>query len=132
MSLCDTSVTILLDHDKPLSLRNTKRLQEVLCNVVVQCLRALHFLASKCSCKQCSSGAHVQRPLLFLKHLHYIGEECFLALMQRGAFAVDFVNFLAVDCSVSHVFPVVDQNSATPQFVAYGIWCTSGYTLVVP
>ena len=51
-------------------------------------------------------------------------DKCFLALMQRGASAlleVVFVDFLTVDCSVSHALPVVEQNSAVPQFVAYGI-----------
>ena len=36
-------------------------------------------------------------------------------------FAVALVYFLTVDSSVSHVLPVVEQNSAPPQFVVYGI-----------
>ena len=36
-------------------------------------------------------------------------------------FAVALVYFLTVDSSVSHVLPVVEQNFAVPQFVAYGI-----------
>ena len=36
-------------------------------------------------------------------------------------FAVALVYFLTVDSSVSHALPVVEQNSAPPQFVVYGV-----------